>query len=188
MKKFRKSRIFKPEDCDWYKNALVGSWFSLDLGFYAEGYYLGANILVDETKRNPSNILVYPICFLYRHFIEIALKGIIDQYKRLEYSVKNIPTTHNLEDLLNIIVKLTKDHFNSPFPEDVEQIIREFNKLDPESQSFRYPSNKKGKHFVPGHNVIGLGTLKDNMSKVADELLGMGIGLSEDLKIQSEIN
>jgi hypothetical protein len=129
------------ENSDKNKTALVGNWFSSDLGFYAQGYFRGADTLVNETKRNPSNnpsnLLVYPICFLYRHFIEITLKGIIDYYIRLGYNVKNTIKIHNLEELLDIVITLTKEE-KSLIPENLQKIIRDFNKFDPNSQGFRY--------------------------------------------------
>lgn len=190
MKDLRKSRVFKEENRDWHLNALVGSYFGSDMRLYAEGYYLGANLLVDETNEgNPSNILVYPICFLYRHFIEIALKGIIERFGRLGYNVEidQIRKTHDLATLLNIAGKLTKEHLYTSFSGEAEQTIREMNNVDPKSQAFRYTTTKKGDQFFPDHDVVGLGTLKDKMAKVYDELLGTLIGLDEELNIETEI-
>lgn len=190
MKELRKSGIFKEGQRSWHRNALIGSYFSSDLRSYSEGYYLAAKLLVDKTdKGNPSNILVYPICFLYRHFIEIALKAIIWRCLQLGHTVKNYSEgAHNLETLLAFASDLTKKLFGSSFSQESEETIRELNNIDPDSQVFRYTRPKKGNHFFPEHSVIGLGTLKNRMSKVYDELLGTLIGLDEELDIQAQIN
>ena len=191
MTEFRKSKTFKQKNDECYKNALIGSFFSSDLGALAEAYYSAANILVDQTKHHQSNSLVYPICFLYRHFIEIALKNIIFKYQKLGYDVKRYGLRnreiHNLDLLLDTVVKLTKEEDESKYPVNIIEIIHEFNKYDFGSQTFRYTSDKKGNQFMPKHDCIGLGTLQDNMSKVEGWLTGHGIDLMEKLNIKHEI-
>ena len=173
-----------------HQNALVCNYFSSDLRSYADGYYLGANLLVDEiNKDQPSNILVYPICFLYRHFIEISPKGIIEKCERLGHNIEKTKKrkNHVLKTLLGNAGKLTKEHFGKSFSEEIEQTIQEMDKVDPKSQTFRYTTSQKGDQFFPDHDVIGLGTLKNKMVKVHDELLGTLIGLDEKLNTETEI-
>jgi len=184
-----KRRVFKRDNRKTHRNALVGSYFSNDLGLYVDGFYRAANILVDSLdKGEPSNILVYPICFLYRHFIEIALKEIIARCERLECSDESIKTlNHNLEELLKTADKMIIKHSPTPFSEVVKQTIREFYDVDPNSDFFRYHTSKNGDRFLPNHDVIGLGNLKEKMSVVHDELKGAIIGLGEYLNIEAEI-
>jgi len=184
MNDLRKSRVFGIESRNWHLNALVGSYFSLDMRLYAEGYYLGANLLVGEiNKGGPSNVLVYPICFLYRHFIEIALKGIIEGFSGLGYSVEldRIRRTHDLATLLDVTGNMVRKHFETSLSEDTKKTILEINGIDPKSQVFRYSVSKRGDQFFPNHDVIGLGTLKNKMTRVYDELLGTLIGIDEEL-------
>lgn len=189
MRGLGRTRVFKKENRDWHRNALVGSYFSFDLELYVEGFYSAANLLMDEIdKGQPSNTLVYPICFLYRHFIEIALKEIIARCGRLGHNVKTSKVkNHKLERLLNLADKLVKEHFDTSFPEEIKRIILEINNVDPTSEVFRYATSKKGDHFFPSHDVIGLGTLKEKMARVHDELKGTLIGLDEYLKTEAEI-
>jgi hypothetical protein len=196
MRDLRKSHVFKQQNCNWRKNALVGDYFSSDLELYIEGYYSAATLLLDKIETGePSNILVYPICFLYSHFIEIALKEIIARCERLRQSramhksfeIKKAKT-HKLSSLLNNANKLVREAFDTPFSEEIKQTIQEINNADPTSEMFRYATSKKGDHFFPEHDVIGLGTLKEKMARVHDELKGALIGLDEYLKTQAEIN
>lgn len=170
-------------------NALVGDVFSFDLGLYIDGFYRAAVLLVDEVDKGaPSNSLVYPICFLYRHFIEIALKEIIIRCEKLQHKTETKKRVrHELLPLLKTADKLVKNQFGGSFPEEIKQIIEEINSFDDKSDFFRYATCRKGKHFLPNHDVIGLGTLKQKMSKVHDQLKGALIGLKEYLDIQAQI-
>jgi hypothetical protein len=169
MNKFKKNKILKPKDNhEIYKKALVGSYFSSDLRHYAEGYYRAANILINELKgdrKNPANILVYPICFLYRHYIEIALKGIIDQHIKLGH-MEESKYGHDIMYLFKIVTKLRKDYDITNFPKKITQIIEDFYEIDRTSQSFRYPFDRNKRFFFNEHGVFDLETLKENMVKV----------------------
>lgn len=184
MKKSKEHYILKTkENNKIYSKALVGSYFSNDFRHYAEGYYQAANILVNELKNrmeNPANTLVYPICFLYRHYIEIALKGIIEQHIKLGHYGKR-KTSHPIMPLFNIVRNLRKKHDNSDFSEEIIQIIEEFHELDRSSQGFRYPFNIEGELFFPEHDVFDLGTLKENMELVEGELYGIAEELKEEI-------
>ena len=59
---------------------LNASWGS-DQAAYTEGYRRGARLLVEYVAENArdQDFLVYPILFLYRHHIELALKNLVMQ-------------------------------------------------------------------------------------------------------------
>lgn len=193
MNDLKNTDVFKPQSRNWHRNALVGSYFSDDLGLYVDGFYRAANILVDSLdKGEPSNILVYPVCFLYRHFIEIALKEIISRCLRLDRSgltrnLRRLLGGHDLGRLLNKADKLVKNSFPTSFSDEVKNTILEIYNIDPGSDFFRYHASKNGDYFLSAPNVIGLGTLKEKMSGIHDELKGALIGLDEYLKIEAEI-
>ena len=193
MNNLKKMDAFKPQSRNCHRNALVGSYFSNDLGLYIDGFYRAASVVVDSLdKGEPSNTLVYPVCFLYRHFIEIALKEIISRCLRLDRSdltrnVKRLLGEHNLGRLLKKADELVKKHFPTSFSDEVKSTILEIYSVDPGSDFFRYHASKNGHYFLPAHDVIGLGTLKEKMSGIHDELKGALIGLDEYLKIEAEI-
>jgi hypothetical protein len=71
-------KLFRGDLRDWNNNACLRGG---DEYAYSEGYRRGAQLLVQEvgeTARD-QDFLVYPIVFLYRHHIELALKRIIRQ-------------------------------------------------------------------------------------------------------------
>jgi len=67
-------------DKDWWYNACLNfthdSW-----SLYAMGYLKAAERLVAlfiDTRESPDSVL-YPICFLYRHYVELQLKILISE-------------------------------------------------------------------------------------------------------------
>jgi hypothetical protein len=188
VRELGESQVFKQQDSNCHQNALVGAYFSDDLELFAEGYYRAAALLVSEVdKGEPSNILVYPICFLYRHFVEIALKEIIARGEMLRHSVqRNKAKNHGLS--LDTASKLVKEHLGSSFSDEAKRTIQEISNIDATSQFFRYTTSRKGNQFIPDHYVIGLGALKKKMVGVHDELMGAIIGLGEYLEIDAKID
>lgn len=69
-------KLFRGDLRDWKNNACLrnGNEYA-----YREGYRRGAQILVRavEETQSDQDFLVYPIVFLYRHHIELALKRVI---------------------------------------------------------------------------------------------------------------
>ena len=84
-------KLFAPRDDGWHSACL--NYLGCDEPASIEGYYLGANRLVayvQQTQRD-QDFLVYPITFLYRHFLELSFKRIRRMGFRLlhwEYEVK----------------------------------------------------------------------------------------------------
>ena len=75
------SKIFRPGK-DWWNNARInhGGLISNKWEVYAMGYKIATETLVDKVLSEQTNQdhLIYPIVFLYRHYIELRLKEIID--------------------------------------------------------------------------------------------------------------
>src|SRR6266849_9877987 len=71
--------LFRGDLPDWHNNACLNVMHGYDQIGYTEGYRRGARLLVEYVAENArdQDYLVYPIIFLYRHHIELALKNII---------------------------------------------------------------------------------------------------------------
>jgi hypothetical protein len=70
-------QLFGPDE-DWDNNACINFTFDR-FNLYARGYLQAAELLVEtivNTHRSP-HAVVYPIAFLYRHYLELRLKKII---------------------------------------------------------------------------------------------------------------
>lgn len=79
-------------DNDWKANACL-NWSPDSLGLYIEGYREAADKLVHDVVESGTNqdILVFPISFLYRQYIELQLKHIIRESRILLEECKSFP-------------------------------------------------------------------------------------------------
>ena len=76
-------RLFRDDLSDYHNNACLS--LGGDPFPYAEGYRRAAEILVHYVNDNgqDQDFLVFPILFLYRHHLELAMKRIIGRLPRL---------------------------------------------------------------------------------------------------------
>ena len=145
--KLKKDNLLKKGH--WPYNACLS--FTHDpTSLYIRGYKQAANLLVEwvEKKTKDQDFLVYPIIFLYRQHVELRLKEIIKEGSELletdSQSQKN--THHKIDQLWNEARKII-DKIEPQSNEDcdiVEDVIRQFSKIDSTSTAFRYPKNKQG--------------------------------------------
>jgi hypothetical protein len=190
---------------DWWNTASLNitSWGG-DEHVYTEGYRRGARLLVEHVieQRRDQNYLVFPIVFLYRHHIELALKSII---ARTPYLLNRpLSTTeqehlgrHRLDllwqDLKPMFIAICEaagwDKLASADEEGVDSYIRQLTALDPNSYSFRYTRSKEGSPSLPKDLThINLRHFAEMLDRLADYLDGLDTALSvlEDGKAEME--
>src|SRR3954465_614898 len=149
-------------DTDWKNNACL-NWSIDSMGLYTEGYREAADKLVQEVVETGVNqdILVFPISFLYRQYIELQLKHIISESRIFLDKGASFPEHHKIHDLWNtanaLMARIIKDHDQSISEyiskadiKNIKEIITEFVKVDPDSFSFRYPKDKEGNKTLEG--------------------------------------
>ena len=179
--KTRHPPVFASAD-DWQNNACISQYSGKEVA-YLEGYRLAADTLVDHVKETgrSQDYLVYPIVFLYRHYFELLLKLIIADGRELLDNKRGFPTHHRLIDLWNEAKGLTRRTWKTHDPPEmgeVDHVIAEFVKLDPEGESFRYPVKKDGKNTLPQIKLINLRQLSDSLKGVSEFLDGVHSGIS----------
>ncbi len=157
---------------DWRRTACL-NFFGSDepWTFYADGYKIAADALVAhiETTGHDHDKLVYPILFNYRQYIELALKGIIRDARRLLDERGGAPTGHVLTDLWNTARPLLFQL--APATDDLDNVgycVKRFADTDPTSQGFRYPVTTDG---TPGLSEdlkhINLGQVRDVVDRLS---------------------
>jgi len=176
-------KYFKP-DKDWQFNSRLtrvdNEWL-----FYGEGYRQASELIekqILEIDRSNQDFLIYPYCYLIRHYIEIRLKEIIHEVNK----VNNIPIDpskggHDLLILWNKSQKALKEIWQDQFkeaPKDVSEFIDEFHSIDTKSDNFRYPIDKTGKKTLDSINEINFRKLADIFQNVKDYLEGVSDGLA----------
>ena len=153
---------------------------------YTEGYRRGAVRLVEHIveKHRDQDFLVYPIIFLYRHHIELALKRMIARTPHLlERPLSDVEKQHLgkhrldwlWQDLKPILAAIAEAAGWSPLDsadvEGVDDYIRQLSSLDPDSFCFRYWHSKKGSRSLPEDlKHINLRHFADMMERLANYL------------------
>lgn len=168
---------------DVYNNACV-NWSHDPLELYATAYKESAEKLVETvvSSQRHQDTFIYPIVFLYRQYIELRLKEIIREGGKLLEEPGNFPMHHRIHELWPIALKIVEKVYESeegkPDFGFVEHVFKEFSKYDPESFSFRYPTDKKGNNPLAGLTRINVRCLAESIDRLAEILESLSAGIS----------
>jgi hypothetical protein len=181
--------LFQPASFgEWQQNAVVGGEY-LDHNAYIIGFYRAAEALVKvalEEHRN--DVLFFPICFTYRHWLELILKQLIKQstsYCKVLFEIGEIaqnppelryglpPATHNLLKLLTNLKILTSQVKLVDLNTDIEAIIIQLNQFDSDGQTFRYAYRQDGSPTLDKQELYDLVQIYNEMKKVYNYLSGL---------------
>jgi len=137
---------------DYWMSASIG-WYYDPTEIYIMGYKEAGDCLVNsvaEQKGTPDSLL-FPIVFLYRHYIEIRLKSLLQdgsQLLDLEYNPK---AEHRLSKLWSEVRKIITTLWPSGDKNELRSIdllIHQFEQVDPHSTAFRYPKDLEGNNSL----------------------------------------
>ena len=140
------------EASDWWMNACL-DWSHDPSELYIVGYKDAADLLVKTVAsgQGTADSLIFPIVFLYRHYIELRLKSLIEDGRRLLDHEYNHKSEHQLSKLWPPV----KDILLEVFPDEdkkqydaIDSLIEQFENVDPRSTSFRYPKDLSGNKSV----------------------------------------
>ncbi|RAP36667.1 hypothetical protein B1207_07645 [Legionella quinlivanii] len=122
----------------------------------ASVYYDAAQALLESSLNEYSYYdikgTIHPILYLYRHSIELCIKGIIPSARG-----------HNLTDLFNKLREFLKTSYDLNLSENVESLIKFINSIDDKSTLFRYADEIKKK--IP-EMYIDVKKLKQTMTEL----------------------
>lgn len=168
-------QLFKAGE-DWWLSAYIQAW-NKDFHAYAEGYKKAADIVVeavtaaDQEHRSTRDYVVYPVVFLYRHYVELRLKEIILVGNRLYDLNQGLPKHHKIDDLWKHARGILNRTSSNQDLDIAENCINEFATIDRDSGSFRYPVNREGKPSIQeDHLVISLRHLREVMGRLGSFL------------------
>jgi hypothetical protein len=173
-------------EVDWQHNACVDCT-TPTLGSYAVKFKAAADVLVREAAAGEAMLdeMIIPIVFLYRHYIELTLKEIIMFGRDVVGTGKGFPTKrdekpHNLKGLWDEVLTLLTAHYGAAIPAEADNVtscIEDLDAHDPNSFSFRYPSDKNGKPYLTGIRHINIRNLYKTMDRLASFLDCISIDL-----------
>ncbi len=177
-----------PAERDWQLNACIG-FSHHEIYGYVEGYRRAARLLfehVAETERD-QDTLVYPMIFLWRQAIELQLKDLIRLRGQLEGRANWHRGHHDLAKLWEEARPIIAGLGPSDAPEFLTTIaaLDWFDKHDPESDGFRYPTARDGSRSMEGvPPTIHLGEMSEMMETAITLLDGCRVVLGERLQGQ----
>lgn len=141
-----------------------------EFGGYAYGYQTGALTLLDSAISEPDlqDFYIYPVVFLIRHYLELRLKELIHGLNFLKDQSNSFPDHHNLQNLWKDF-KTAYYGQGQTLGDDIikstDALIKEFDDIDPNSMTFRYPVDKKG-NKIQRLEMINLLNLKETFVRV----------------------
>ncbi len=131
---------------------------------YSNGYLEAVKQLIESVKKGDfaSNTFGYPIFYLFNHYLELIMKEIIINGRRLIDNNNSFSTGHDLirlwSECKDILLKMKfgdKYSDRSEYNNDLNTIghfIKEISK-DHTAQSFRYPVDKNGNAMLSDGSV-----------------------------------
>lgn len=167
--------IFSPNQSRRNNAYLEPEW-----GLYVLGYREAADSIVGNAEELGVDLLVYPVMFLYRHFLEIGLKHDLTVLKRCFGEPLKLPPHHRLDILWQEVRSLMEKEWNTArhteYYDAIEDRIKEFQQIDEQSYAFRYPVTKQNTsslNSVP--NIYGKGKAIINLMQVKEVVHEMAI-------------
>ena len=161
-----------------------------DWDVYADGYRKAAELIAASVAEDPIHVdyCVYPLVFLYRHYLELRLKQILRRGGYLLDEEPVFPKNHDLIDLW----KRARGYLKRIWPDsdelqDLDKVITAFAMIDPVSFAFRYPVTKKGEPSVPAFNTINILQVAQAIASIGPTLDGSCYGIEEYRDTKAEI-
>ena len=141
----------------------------------SQQFFDAATLLVEAIKRCDLEDykLVNPVLYLYRHSLELMLKGVMQSQG----------SHHKLDVLADDFVAFIKSRSGEDVPKWITNRLKEIARIDPGSTAFRYAENmdKERKRTVPvdGEIYVGLIHLQNAMTALHTALAGVNRVLSK---------
>ena len=184
----------------WYQRATAGGHCCHPYVFI-EGFYKAAEVLVSSALTESKTLadlmfLFNPICYNYRHYIELHLKYLIIKSEELyhlremcdhthseisEMVEPKLTKYHRLKTLLDWLNERTKSLSGKGLDKEIKHIIVQLDDIDPDGQNFRYPHRTDGAQSHPRQFASDLKKLQTCMKKVHDYLSATGDWWDEDI-------
>jgi hypothetical protein len=168
---------------DWETEAVLdnsGDWFAS----YAMAYRVAADAVVErvEAKEISPDTVGYAVCFLYRHYVELMLKGLIYVGTMLESREAYFPKHHRIDELwrqCRPLLEKASPEGKTTDTNAVERCIQELALLDPSGEGFRFGEDKFGSPTLPTATQVSLKNMREVMNRIAGFLEGSYDWMSE---------
>lgn len=169
--------------------AHINRW-KADWMVYAHGYATVADLALANSSRIERDSIVYPVIFLYRHAIELALKYTLLIARRLLDEPGGLQKGHGLNNIWAQLRPLLERIWDDGPEHDlraVDALIREMDHKDQNAEKFRYPISRGGERFFGSDELINLEKFCESGRKVLNFLHGCSTGIGEYLHTKQEM-
>lgn len=147
---------------------------------HANAFRVAAEMVIQTYVNAPRqpyhDDLVFPVVYLYRHYLELKMKDLIRLGARVglleNETVQKSLGCHGLEQLWGHVKELLTKRWpdaEDDAPEHVESVIAEFHLTDPDGQTIRYERDRAGKRnkYENLPDLVSLSTLYETMERVS---------------------
>jgi len=152
--------IFKP--CHGHNyHACLGSNNLQSFDAYAKGYFLAAKSLLDKLIDSNESIsehdlLINPILYSARHGVELCLKYILTKLDETDLQV-NLNNTHSINELwAEFKNNANYDERLKCSANELNDLIQQIDKADPDGQDFRYPIDSAGNQTQQDKSIVDI--------------------------------
>lgn len=179
-----KDKLFTDVREYWQYNACVDKLNGIQP--YAAGYLDAAKLLsrIIIYSQRGMDTMLYPLAYLYRHYIEITLKDLIRRGvyitdSSIDKKLESTLVDHNLMKLWNAFLPLFDEILGdndsqNEIKKGIESYINQIHAIDPTSMTFRYNTGKASvDHHLNGVERINILHFSDNMEKLTSILEGI---------------
>jgi len=168
---------------DWETESVLdypGDWFLS----YAVSYKHAGDALVQKMEANEVSLdaVGFAVCFLYRHYVELMLKGLIDSGTLLDSRQHYFPRHQRIDELWRLcrpLLERAAHESKHPEIDAVERCIRELALIDPSGAGFHYGEHKIGLPALPPVTQASLTNMRDVTNRLAGFLEGIHAWLDE---------
>ncbi len=155
-------------------------------GDYADGYRAVADAAFKHALyEHPTDIVVYPVLFCYRQYVELKLKELIVIGSNLIDQSLTLPSVHDLSQLWSVVRPLLERIRPQPGTHEefdrIDSVLGGFMKVDPKSMAFRYPVDRQGNSSLPEWDIVNLKRVHQAIAEIAPILEGLSTILFEYL-------
>ncbi len=189
MREENKTSMLLKKGEDWRENACLNFLPDHSDG-YVWGYKEAADYLASHaSENNKQDLFIYPMMFLYRHYLELRFKVIIIRGKELIGESGSFPHTHKLSELWSQSKAILQKIWNQEIAADfvlVEKIVNDFEQMDSRAEAFRYPMSRAGDKYLADVKHINIEIVARGIGEVAGLLESAYAGILECLETKRE--
>lgn len=133
---------------------------------YRRGYYLCAKEAATALRlRSGENRSAIPIMFMYRQYLELALKDALEKSKAFDLAQSEEKFGHDVEKLWNETKRVLTAFVCKDLLESINSTLETIHAIDKRADAFRYATNPAGDAQMPENAHVVYHELIDKMEE-----------------------